>query len=415
MSEHDTLLGGRIPAHAGMAALRDAVLLKIVAAALPPVLSGRVRLTMPSGNSAVFGQPGGVEAHLTLKDLSPIWKAMRRGAIGFADAYVSGSLEPRDLADLLRFFVDNRPNLVNASRGLFGVRVSDRIYHRSRRNTRSGSRRNIAAHYDLGNEFYKRWLDGGLAYSSGLYRRGITTLEQSQAEKNRAILTALALEPGHRLLEIGCGWGGLAEMAGRAGADVTAITVSAEQHVYARDRIAAAGLADRVDIRFQDYRDTAGTFDRVVSVEMIEAVGAENWPTYFATIANRLSPGGIAILQGITIREESFPHYQSKPDFIQRYIFPGGMLPTKTLMAKHAADAGLSFEIVETFGRSYAATLAEWRRRFEAAWPEIEALGFDERFRRLWHYYLVYCQVGFERDVIDVGHYKLTKKTDTAR
>jgi len=410
MSEPDIL--GRSE-QGGPTGLLDAVLLKIVAWSLPADLSGRIRLTLPSGRSAVFGRAGGVDAALTLRNYAVIRKATRRGALGFADAYMAGDIDPRDLADVLRFFIDNRPRLVGASRGLFGVRLSDRLYHRSRRNTRAGSRRNIAAHYDLGNAFYQRWLDGGLAYSSGLYRTGVETLEDAQAEKNKAIIAALDLRPGHRLLEIGCGWGGLAELAGRAGAEVTAITVSAEQHAYASERIARAGLGDRVEIRFQDYRDTPGTFDRIASVEMIEAVGEEHWPRYFETLASRLSDDGIAVLQAITIREESFPHYRRKPDFIQRFVFPGGMLPTKTLMREHAEAVGLTCETVSTFGSSYARTLAEWRRRFEAAWPEIQALGFDERFRRLWHYYLVYCQVGFERGVIDVGHYRLTKRSDS--
>lgn len=410
MSEPDIL--GRSE-QGGPTGLLDAVLLKIVAWSLPDELAGRIRLTLPSGRSGVFGRPGGVDAALALRNYAVIRKATRRGALGFADAYMAGDIDPRDLADVLRFFIDNRPRLVGASRGLFGVRIADRLYHRSRRNTRTGSRRNIAAHYDLGNTFYERWLDGGLAYSSGLYRTGVETLEDAQAEKNRAILAALDLKPGHKLLEIGCGWGGLAELAGRAGADVTAITVSAEQHAYAKERIARAGLADRVEVRFQDYRDTPGTFDRIASVEMIEAVGEEHWPRYFETLAGRLGGGGVAVLQAITIREESFPHYRRKPDFIQRFVFPGGMLPTKTLMRQHAEAVGLTCETVSTFGASYARTLAEWRRRFEAAWPEIEALGFDERFRRLWHYYLVYCQVGFERGVIDVGHYRLTKRADS--
>ena len=413
MAEQDYVDDSRQSVRGGWRGLRDRFALSVVAAFMPADLVGRIRVTLPSGRSRVFGSPGGVDAALTLEDFSLLRKCMRRGAIGFGDAYVSGSIVPRDLSDVLRFFIDNRAALDRAGRGLFGVRLADRLYHRQRRNSRAGSRRNIAAHYDLGNAFYRQWLDEGLTYSSGLYRRAVDTLEESQQTKNSAIFAALGLEPGHRLLEIGCGWGGFAEAAGRAGATVSAVTVSREQFDHARRRIAEAGLSDRVDVRFEDYRDITGTFDRIASVEMIEAVGEENWPVYFRTLHDRLVSGGVAVLQAITIRESSFAHYRRKPDFIQRYIFPGGMLPTATAIREQAEAAGLTFEVVETFGESYARTLAEWRRRFENAWPEVAALGFDERFRRLWHYYLVYCQVGFERGVVDVGHYRLTKPVDT--
>ncbi len=203
--------------------------------------------------------------------------------------------------------------------------------------------------------------------------------------------------------------GGLAESAARAGAQVDAITISQHQLVAARDRIAMAGLQARADVRFEDYRDTTGSYDRLVSIEMIEAVGEENWPLYFETIAQRLKPAGVAVIQAITIHEDAFERYRRNPDFIQRYIFPGGMLPTVPLMRERATTAGLEFETVERFGSSYALTLREWRRRFEAAWPDIAALGFDERFRRMWLYYLTYCEVGFEHGLIDAGLYRMRK------
>jgi cyclopropane-fatty-acyl-phospholipid synthase len=286
---------------------------------------------------------------------------------------------------------------------------ADRLFHRSRSNTRRGSRRNIEAHYDLGNAFYRLWLDAGMTYSSGIYRSDTDTLETAQAEKYRSIIAALELESGHHLLEIGCGWGGLAEAAARAGAHVTGTTISAEQLTASRERMAAAGLAGRVSLHFEDYRDTRGTFDRIASVEMIEAVGANNWATYFRTLADRLRPGGVSVIQAITIRPDLYDSYRRNPDFIQRYIFPGGMLPTVPKMQEHCRAAGLAFETVETFGASYARTLREWRRRFEAAWPRIAAIGFDERFRRMWEYYLAYCTVGFECRTIDVGLYRLRK------
>jgi len=415
MREQDAISGDGVSGVRGMSGWLDDVVARLVTAALPDTLVGRMRLTLPSGRDVIVGGPGGADAAVTLRNYGLVWKAATRGTIGFADAFVSGAIETRDLAEVLRFFIDNRPTLERAGRGLFSVRLPDRLYHRARRNTRAGSRRNIAAHYDLGNAFYAHWLDAGMSYSSGIYRTTATTLQAAQVEKNRALLAALDLQPGHRLLEIGCGWGGLAEAAGRHGASVTAVTVSAEQEAHARQRIAAAGLQDRVDIRFQDYRDVTGTFDRIASVEMVEAVGEERWPLYFRALHDRLAPGGVVVLQAITIREKSFKGYRRKPDFIQRYIFPGGMLPTKAALVRQATEQGLSFEIVETFAASYARTLADWRQRFERAWPEIQKLGFDERFRRMWIYYLIYCQVGFEQGVIDVGFYRFKRPHSEVR
>jgi cyclopropane-fatty-acyl-phospholipid synthase len=219
----------------------------------------------------------------------------------------------------------------------------------------------------------------------------------------------LDLQPGQRLLEIGFGWGGLVERAARQGVAVTGLTLSREQLSDARNRLAAAGLADAADLRYEDYRDTTGSYDRIASIEMIEAVGAESWPVYFATLRDRLTPGGIAVLQAITIDEAHFDAYRLRPDFIQRYIFPGGMLPTAAIIREEAARAGLSLQAGQRFGESYATTLWHWLRRFEAGWPEIAKLGFDERFRRLWTYYLTYCAAGFEAGRIDVGLYRLRR------
>ena len=314
-----------------------------------------------------------------------------------------------DLKALFEFYLANEAAITRAMPHVNDTRSADRSHHLSRANTRAGSRRNIADHYDLGNAFYSLWLDPSMLYSSGIYRDADDTLEAAQAEKLARILESLELSGGETLLEIGCGWGALATAAAQANARVTAITISAEQLAGARSRIAEAGVADRAEVRFEDYRDTTGTFDRLVSIEMIEAVGEENWPLFFGTVSNRLKPGGSAVIQAITIHEDAFARYRENPDFIQRYIFPGGMLPTVELMTERAGDARLAFETVERFGMSYALTLAEWRRRFEAAWPEIAKLGFDERFRRMWRYYLVYCEIGFERGLIDVGLYRLRK------
>jgi cyclopropane-fatty-acyl-phospholipid synthase len=413
MSDRDALQP-LVPARLfDIARRRDRVILAACRAATRRVHAGRLRLTLPSGETAMLGSDlptdGQPDAAMTLVKFRAFFKALSRGSIGFADAYMAGDVVTPDLGAVFRFFLANQPQLDAAGRGQFKVRRPDASWHRSRDNSRAGSRRNIAAHYDLGNAFYAPWLDSSMTYSSALFTAKGQTLEQAQAAKLDRIVEALAIRPGMRVLEIGCGWGALAERLGRAGCHVTAVTVSEEQHAYATKRIAAAGLADRVEIRFQDYRDITGCFDRVVSIEMIEAVGEAHWPAYFAAVADRLVSGGTAVLQAITIDERAFHAYRAKADFIQRFIFPGGMLLTNAHMADQAARAGLSAETVQCFGRSYAETLRHWRDRFEAAWPELTRLGFDERFRRMWIYYLTYCEVGFDNGRTDVGLYRLAK------
>ena len=371
---------------------------------------GGLQLTLPSGAAGCIGNAdGSVAAQMVLKSYGALWTIARRGALGCAESYMDGDIDTDDLRALFELYLVNEPAISRAFPSLNTTRSRDRRFHMRRRNTHAGSRRNIADHYDLGNSFYRLWLDPSMLYSSAIFSTGGMTLEDAQQVKLQRILMALDLSEGQSLLEIGCGWGALAEAAARQGAKVRAITISEQQLSETRERAAAAGQADRVEVRFEDYRDTAGTFDRLVSIEMIEAVGEENWPLFFQTVGERLIPGGIAVIQAITIREDAFAQYRQNPDFIQRYIFPGGMLPTVELMHKRADEAGLTFETIERFGASYTLTLAEWRRRFEAAWPEIAALGFDERFRRMWRYYLTYCEVGFERGLIDVGLYRLRK------
>ena len=347
------------------------------------------------------------EADLSLCSYRAFWRTLRRGPIGFADAYVDGEIESDDLVSLFRFFVDNRMRLHRAGRGRFQVHAEDRSFHRTRANTREGSRANIAAHYDLGNDFYRLWLDPSLTYSSGLYTSPDQTLEDAQSAKYETVLTALDLATGQHVLEIGCGWGAFACRAAERGAHVTGLTLSREQQSAAREVASARGLDGRINLRLEDYRDVDGVYDRIVSIEMIEAVGEENWPRYFATLRDRLAPGGTIVLQAITIDEALFDNYRSRADFIQRYIFPGGLLPTHSRIVQHARAAGLDVERLHAFGPSYARTLVAWRQRFQANWPAIRALGFDERFRRMWNYYLDYCQAGFEHGTVDVGIYRL--------
>ena len=371
-------------------------------------VKGRLAVALPSGRTEVFGRSG-AEAGVALRSFEPLWRGLTRGALGIAESYCDGVIDTPDLGALLRFCLVNTAAVSAVGGGVLRTRLADRLWHRLRANTRAGSRRNIAAHYDLGNAFYRLWLDPSMTYSSALFGGQAQSLEAAQQAKNAAILDALGVAEGDRILEIGCGWGGFAEAAALRGGHVTGLTLSREQLAWARERLERAGLGDRASIQFCDYRDATGRFDKIACVEMIEAVGEANWPTYFKTLHDRLQPGGVAVLQSITIDERHFAAYRREPDFIQRYIFPGGMLPTVSAMTAEAARAGLSFEVIARFGDSYARTLVAWRETFERAWPQISALGFDERFKRMWIYYLTYCEVGFENGDVDVGLYRLRR------
>jgi len=396
----------------------DGYILSSLKRGLRGATCGRLQVTMPSGLSTVIGAEGGhgIDADIVLKNYGMFRKSMRRGALGFAESYMAADFDTDQLGHVFEFYMDNEAALLSSFRRFFRSTWLDKLFHARRQNTRSGSRENIAAHYDLGNDFYRLWLDSSMSYSSGIYSSPSSTLEESQDVKYQRILGALELAGGEDILEIGCGWGGFAEAAAAGGAQVTGITISHEQYASAVERIAHAEVSGSADIVFQDYRDTQGSFDRIASIEMIEAVGEENWETYFRVISERLHAGGLAVLQAITIREDLYEDYRNNPDFIQRYIFPGGMLPTVSIMRRHAERAGLEFEVHEQFGQSYANTLADWRSRFVDTWPRIEALGFDDRFRRMWMYYLNYCEIGFSRGTIDVGLFRLRKPqeaTDT--
>jgi len=384
-------------------------------------MAGRIRrgeltLRLPDGRTMCVGDPAqGPRADLTLLDGAAARRLLLGGGIGMAEAYGDGLWRTADLPSLIELAIRNEAELGgnakrNVLKGTLAAGLANRLFHRSHANSRRGSRRNIAFHYDLGNDFYRLWLDPGMTYSSALYGREGQSLEDAQDAKIARVAELLQLRPRDRVLEIGCGWGGMAEhLAGRFGASVTGLTLSAEQLAFARGRVDRAGLADRVDLRLTDYRDAGGSFDRIVSIEMIEAVGEEHWPRYFATLRDRLLPGGAAVVQAITIDDARFPSYRRRCDFIQRHIFPGGLLPCPSALRAEAERAGLVVEHVETFGDSYARTCAEWRRRFLEAGPQVAALGFDARFRRLWDYYLAYCEAGFRAGTIDVGLWRFRR------
>ena len=378
---------------------------------LSGLAAGRLRVILPSGESFVrSGREPGPEATIHVHR----WRMLRRilagGDIGFAEGYLAGDWTSPDPVAVIRLAARNTDELRRAVRGSVLFRSVERLRHLLRGNTRKGSRRNIEAHYDLGNDFYRLWLDGTMLYSSAIFDETTESLEAAQARKLARIGDLLALEGGESVLEIGCGWGALAaHLADRGAGALTGLTLSPSQLAWARDVVAARGHAASVDLRLQDYRDFAETYDRVVSFEMFEAVGEEWWPTYFGTLARALKPGGRAVLQVISIDEDRFEDYRRDTDFIQKHVFPGGFLPSKTAFAAAVSAAGLRLEASEHFGLSYAETLAEWRRRFHARWGEIEPLGFDDRFRRLWDYYLAYCEAGFREGAIDVGLYTLVK------
>jgi cyclopropane-fatty-acyl-phospholipid synthase len=323
---------------------------------------------------------------------------------------LAGEWDSPDIASLLEIVARNTEGLRDFFAGKPLAQFLNRIFHLLNRNSKAGSKRNIMAHYDLGNGFYKRWLDPSMTYSSARYERPGQDLAEAQHNKYRALAQRMQLGPDHHVLEIGCGWGGFAEFAAKeVGARVTGITISPEQYDFARKRLFEQGLADKADIRLQDYRDTSGHFDRVASIEMFEAVGEKYWPAYFQKVHDVLKPGGHAGLQIITISDAYFDVYRRSVDFIQKYVFPGGMLPSPSALQQQVSQAGLTWRGEDRFGRDYAETLADWHRRFTAAWDDIRAMGFDERFRRLWTYYLSYCEAGFRAGSIDVTQIALQK------
>ena len=369
---------------------------------------GSLTVIFPNGRTRTVGQANtGEHATLRLNNFKVISEAMQRGTVGFAAAYMNGDIESDDLTALFRFFLQNRDMFDAAGKGFFRRAAADLHYHISRRNTLEGAKKNIAEHYDLGNDFYGQWLDPSMTYSSAVFTSGDQSLEEAQLAKYRRVADMAGITEGSSVLEIGCGWGGFAETVARDyKANLRGITLSAEQLKFGLERLKRQGLDQYATLVFEDYRHTQGQFDHIGSIEMIEAVGEDNWPSYFQALHGRLKPGGTAAIQAITIQERDFEHYRAGPDFIQRYIFPGGMLLTKTVMKEYGERYGLALEQVETFGLSYARTLRLWRERFLERWPMIAPLGYDEYFKRKWVYYLSYCEAGFAEGSIDVGIYQ---------
>lgn len=372
---------------------------------------GTLDVTLPDGRKLRFGGvEAGPSAAMIVRDYGFAWRLMNGGDVGIAEAYLRGEWDTPDLTQFLYIFCVNH-DLIQSLLGDNPVmRALQQFRHWLNRNTRSQAKRNIFAHYDIGNRFYSAWLDRSMTYSSAIFE-GSDDLAAAQETKYRRLAEGIHLQNGNTVLEIGCGWGGFAEFVARTyDAKVVGLTISAEQRDYAKKRIFEAGLNEKVEIRFQDYRDEQGIYDRIASIEMIEAVGEKFWPSYFEQLRDRLKTGGFAGIQAITIQDKFFAAYRREVDFIQRYIFPGGMLPSPAVLKSLGDKFGVPIIRERVFGEDYARTLATWRDNFRAAWPNLTSLGFDERFRRTWEYYLAYCEAGFRSGNIDVRQIVFAKQ-----
>jgi cyclopropane-fatty-acyl-phospholipid synthase len=365
---------------------------------------GRIDFVMPDGR--VFraeGPEAGPVAELRVHDEDTFARLVREGDLGFCDAYIEGGWSTPDLQAFLDFLQADNDVLYDGFPGMFFVRLYERMRHWMNRNTKEQAKKNISYHYDLGNDFYALWLDETMTYSSALFETGQESLEAAQEAKYASMIDQMGAQPGDHVLEIGCGWGGFAEYAARErGLRVTGLTISEEQLKYARDRIEKAGLSDLVEFRLQDYRDETGQYDGIASIEMFEAVGEQYWPAFFNTVRDRLKPGRNATLQIITITEERFEVYRKGVDFIQKYIFPGGMLPSPGALREEIGKAGLDLVRSIEFGESYSQTLRRWHETFNARWGEVQAIGFDDRFKRMWNFYLTSCAAAFHSGNCDV-------------
>lgn len=372
---------------------------------------GHLELITPDGTRMLFGDAhSGIHAVLQVHDWRACQRVLQAGDIGFAEAYGSGWISTAELTPLLRLALRNEDALDQVLFGGVLARCWYRLRHWLRPNTRKGSQRNIHAHYDIGNDFYRLWLDQSWTYSSALFDGDFSlTLREAQRRKYQRIIDTLQLRPGDRVLEVGCGWGGFAEQAALQGIHVHGVTISPAQLAIARQRLQALGLEQRAQVELCDYRDLQGSYDAIVSIEMFEAVGEQYWPEYFRTLQARLKPGGQALVQSITIGEQHFDRYRSSTDFIQEYIFPGGMLPSIERFEQGARRAGLQPQGRHAFGRDYAETLRRWDQQCRATRTQIAEQGFDERFLRIWHLYFAYCEAAFDEGRTDVVQFHLRK------
>jgi cyclopropane-fatty-acyl-phospholipid synthase len=379
--------------------------------------TGHLKLTLPNGDQLEFGDTRDttLRAQVTLKRWRALQRAVSGGSLGWSEAYLDGDWDSPDIPTVIEWALRNESFFGGSLEAGRLQSLLAKLKHRRNANSRRGSRRNIAYHYDLGNDFYKLWLDDSMSYSSGIYEddnhaKDLASLKTAQYRKYQRLIDQLGITNGDSVLEIGCGWGGFAEqLLQQTEAQLHGITLSKEQLSFAQARLAEAGLQKKAHLSLTDYRDCEGQYDHIVSIEMMEAVGEAYWPTYFDTLYRNLKPGGRAAIQVITIDHQRLDGYRNTPDFIQRYIFPGGMLPSPELFREHAQARGFSLRDEFSFGQSYATTLAAWDQAFRRNWEYIKPQGFDQRFYRMWRYYLAYCEGGFRGGSIDVYQFVLEK------
>lgn len=370
------------------------------------IVYGQLHCKFPDHSERIYkGTQPGPRAVLEIHNIRALSRIFLRGHLGFCEAYLDGDWDSPDLTALFSFALKNAEYYKKTFLGKPWAMAISRLWHLVHPNSKSGSRKNIHAHYDLGNAFYGEWLGPSMTYSSGLFQNGANSMEAAHTAKYDAMLDRLNVDHQHHILEIGCGWGGFAEHAARkTGCKITAITLSKEQYEYTKARMQKANLESLVHVQLKDYRDLEGTYDRIASIEMFEAVGEPYWPVFFETLRQRLKAGGRAVIQTITIDENEFPIYRRSVDYIQRYVFPGGMLPSIPALKGEAMKAGLRPVSMLAFGKDYARTLNEWNESFQAKWDQItkQDQKFDMRFKRLWEQYLCYCEAGFSTGPLDV-------------
>jgi len=372
---------------------------------------GRMDFVMPDGRRfRAEGKGPGPVGEVVVHNADLFARMIREGDLGFCDAYLEGWWSTPDLQAFMDLIHADNDGVYDGFPGMALVRAYEKTRHWLRGNSRRQAKKNIAAHYDLGNEFYGLWLDETMTYSSALFHTGQESLEHAQALKYASMVDQMGAKPGDQVLEIGCGWGGFAEYAAKErGLRVTGLTISQAQYDYAVARMAKAGLSDLVDIKLQDYRDERGSYDGIASIEMFEAVGEKYWPVYFSTLRERLKPGGNATLQIITVQDKRWEVYRRGVDFIQKYIFPGGMLPSPSALRGEVERSGLRLAHSIEFGPSYSQTLRRWHDTFNARWDEIAGMGFDDRFRRMWNFYLTSCAGSFQGGNCDVTQITVTR------
>ena len=373
---------------------------------------GMLKIGLPDGETVtITGEKPGPVVRLNVHHPDLFTRIVRSGVLGFSEAYLDGEWSTDDLMGLLDVLYSRIGNMYEGFPGAGFVRAYERLRFWMQSNSKRQAKKNISYHYDLGNEFYRLWLDDTMTYSAAMFETGQESLEAAQMRKYKSMVDEIGAKPGDHVLEIGCGWGGFAEYAaGERGLKVTGLTISKEQHDYAVARIARAGLSDMVDIKLQDYRDETRQYDGIASIEMFEAVGEKYWPVYFGKLRDCLKPGKSATLQVITMHESRFENYRKTIDFIQKYIFPGGMLPSPSELRRQAQGAGLKVAHSVEFGEGYSQTLRRWYDQFNDQWERIAPMGFDDRFRRMWNFYLASCAASFHTGNSDVTQFTVTKQ-----